>query len=276
MSPIHTLLRVLGREATTSSRGTGLFALVLVLIVALGALSELPQAQGPRAAATGALTPAMEAATRVDGALNGAAAWFAGNRQSAQDSARLRAENRRLAAQLARMQSIQRQNAQLRAELGLRRQDHLVTTGGMVVAHDPDGLDRTLTIDRGTASGVRPGLAVLAGGGLVGVVGSVTPASAQVETTADPALTIPVRTAVTGLGGTAAGGVPVLPVQLNAGPIPPQPAEAVVTAAGGGLPAGLPLGRLSMVMPGGRTAELTPFSDPAQASVVLVVRAVRR
>lgn len=273
MSPIHTITRFLGREVTTSSRGTGLFALVLALIVGLGALSGLPRAQAPRAAAAGALTPAMEAATRVDGLMNAAAAWFAGNRQSAQETAQLRAENRRLAAQLGRMQSLQRQNAQLRAELGLRRQDHLATTGATVIAHDPDGLDRTLTIDRGSARGVRPGMAVLAGGGLVGVVRSVTPSSALVETTADPGFRIGVRTAGTGLGGTAGGGEQALSVRLvTTGQTRPVSGEAVMTAGGGAVPPGLPLGRLSTVAAAGGAADLTPFSDPAQATVVLVVR----
>lgn len=279
MSPLRSTAAFVTREVVRSSRGTGLFALSVVLLVVLGAVSQDPQTYRARAAATGALTPAMQAATWVDGALNGAAAWFAGNRQASQENRRLQAENHRLAAEVAELQAIERQNAELRSELGVRRQDNLLTTGALVVARDPDGLDRTFTIDRGSSSGVRNGMAVVSDAGLVGVVRSVTPRSAQVETTAEPALQIPVLTASTGLQGTAQGG-PQLPVRLlTTGQAQPQPGEGVVTAGAGRVPAGLPVGRLAQVTVGSQAAKvaggvMTPFSDPAQADQVLVVRAV--
>lgn len=280
MSPLRSTARFVAREAVSSSRGTGLFALALVLLVFLGVASELPQAGRPRAVATGALTPAMEAATWVDGALNGAATWFAGNRQAAEQDQQLQAQNRRLAAEVAELQAIERQNAQLRSELGLRRQNHLVTTGATVVARDPDGLDRTFTIDHGSSSGVRPGMAVVAGAGLVGVVRSVTGRSALVETTAEPALQIPVLTATTGLHGTAQGGGQLTVRLLTSGQTQAQPGEGVVTAGGGRVPAGLPVGRLTTVSVAAQPGDVaggvvTPFSDPAQADQVMVVRAVQ-
>ncbi len=279
MSPLHTAVRFVRREAARSSRATGLFAIAVLLVVALGTASELPQARAPRAAATGALTPAMQAATLVDGAMNGAATWFVGNRQTADENQQLQEENRRLAAQLAQLQATERQNAQLRAELGLRHQDQLLTTGATVVAHDPDGLGRTLTIDHGSRSGVRPGMAVIAAGGMVGLVRSVTGWSAQVETTAEPGFAVGVVTAGTGLTGTVEGGTPALPVRLvSTGQTEPLPGEGVVTAGDAAIPGGLALGRLTTVSLGGQGAgtvdrgQVTPFSDPAQASQVLVVR----
>jgi rod shape-determining protein MreC len=283
MSSLHTAARFVGREAVRSSRGSGLFVIAVIVVMALGIASQLPQARVPRTAATGALTPAMQAATQVDGALTGAAAWFAGNRQTMDDNQQLQEENRRLAAQVAQLQATEQQNAQLRAELGLRQEDHLLTTGAMVVARDPDGLDRTFTIDHGNRSGVRPGMAVVAGGGMVGLVRSVTPWSAQVETTAEPGFAVAVMTAGTGLIGTARGGAPALPVRLvTTGQTEPQPGEGVVTAGAGAIPGGLALGRLTTVSVGGQAAgaivggQVTPFSDPAQASGVLVVRAVKQ
>lgn len=279
MPSLHSTVRFVAREALRSSRGTGLFVISVVLLVVLGTVSQLPQAGRPRAIATGALVPAMEAATWVDGAMNGAATWFAGNRQAAEQDQRLQAENRRLAAEVAQLQAIERQNAELRSELGLSRQGHLVTTGAAVVARDPDGLDRTFTIDHGSSSGVRPGMAVVAGAGLVGVVRSVTARSAQVETTAEPDFSVGVLTATTGLSGTARGG-PQFTVRLPAtGETQAQPGEGVVTARGGAVAAGLPVGRLTTVSLGGETASqtgdvITPFSDPAQADQILVVRSV--
>ncbi len=278
MSPLRSTITFVAGEAVRSSRATGLFALAVVLLIALGATSQLPQAGRPRAVATGALTPAMEAATWVDGALNGAAAWFAGNREAAEQNQQLQAQNRRLAAEVAQLQELERQNAELRSELGLRRQAHLLTTGATVVARDPDGLDHTFTVDHGSSSGVRGGMAVVAGDGLIGVVRSVTTRSAQVETIADPALRLAVLTATTGLPGTAQGGSEVSVRLATSGPTQPQPGEGVVTASGGALPPGLPLGRLTTVTVGSQASVagvVTPFSDPAQADLVLVVRAVR-
>lgn len=277
---MHSTARFVAREAVRSSRGTGVFAVAVILLVFLGLASELPQAARPRAVATGALTPAMQAANWVDGALNGAATWFAGNREAAVQDQQLQAENRRLAAQVAQLQASERQNAELRSELGLRRQDQLVTTGAAVVARDPDGLDRIFTIDRGSSSGVQPGMGVVAGAGLVGVVRAVTDRSAQVETTAEPTFTVPVLTATTGLPGTAQGGPQVTVRLLTTGQTQPQPGEGVVTAGGGSVAAGLPLGRLTTITVSGQTVQaaggvVTPFSDPAQADQVLVVRAER-
>ena len=276
---MRSTFRLIVREAVGSSRGTGVFALAVVMLVVLGAASQLPQAGPPRAAATGALTPEMQAATWVDGTLNGAASWFEGNRQGAEQNQQLQAENRRLAAEVAELQAAERQNAELRSELGLRRQGHLLTTGATVVARDPDGLGRTFTIDHGSSSGVRAGMAVVAGAGLVGVVRSVTARSAQVETIAEPALQIPVVTAVTGLRGMAQGGPQLVVRLLTTGQTQPQPGEGVVTAGAGSVPPALPLGRLASVTAGGQTANVaggvvTPFADPAQADVILVVRAV--
>ena len=280
MSPFRSTARFVAREAIWSSRGTGLFALAVVLLVVLGVTSQLPQAGRPRAVATGALTPAMQAATWVDGTLNGAASWFAGNRQAAQENQQLQAANRRLAAEVAQLQAEERQNAELRSELGLRRQEHLVTTGAAVVARDPDGLGRAFTIDHGSSSGLRPGMAVVADAGLVGVLRLVTARSAVVETTAESRFAIPVLTAVTGLRGTVQGGAQVSIRLLTSGQTQPQPGEGVVTAAGAAIPPGLPVGRLMSVGAGGQTASaaegiVTPFSDPAEADQVLVVRAVR-
>ncbi len=248
MSSLHTAARVVGHEAVRSSRGSGLFAIAVVLAVALVVASQLPQARAPRAAATSALAPAMQAATRVDGALQGAAVWFAGNRQTSDENQQLQQENRRLAAQLAQLQATQRENAQLRADLGLRQEDHLLATGATVVARDPDGLGRTFTIDHGSGSGVRPGMAVIANGAMVGLVRSVTASSAQVQTTAEPGFAVAVVTATTGLIGTAGGGTPALPVRLlTTGQTEPQPGEGVVTATGGLIPGGVALGRLTTV-----------------------------
>ncbi|MGH2930787.1 MAG: rod shape-determining protein MreC, partial [Solirubrobacteraceae bacterium] len=232
---------------------------------------------------TGALTPAMRAATWVGGELTGAATTFTDNHREAQQNARLRQENRRLAAQLAELQAAEQENAQLRAELGLKRQGQVRTTAATVVARDPDGLERTLTIDAGSSSGVRAGMAVLAGSGLVGVVRSVTPGSAQVRTTSDPAFRVAVRTSTTSLGGVAQGGERELAVRLSVtGQTQPQPGEGVVTAGEGGtIPPGIAVGRLTTTTISGRTAGsvsglITPFWDPAQVTSVLVVRSVRR
>lgn len=277
---MSALLRVLRHETLSRARGTGLFALLLALVVGLGAVAQLPVAQGPRAQVEASLTPAMRAASWVGSGLSAGAGAFTDNYAAARQNAELRQENQRLAAEVAQLQAAQREDSQLRSELGLTRQDHLRVVAATVVARDPDGLDRTLTIDRGSAAGIRPGMGIVAGTGLVGVVRSVTSRSAIVETVADPSLRLAVHTASSGLTGTLLGGPGELTVHLTAtAGAQPQPGEGVVTAGGGNLPADLPIGQLSTASMSGQTVavvpgQVTPFQDPAQVWSVVAVLSV--
>ena len=217
----------------------------------------------------------MRAGSWVGGALTESAATLGDNQRLSQQNAQLAQENRQLAAEVAQLQAVQSENAHLRSTLDLARRLNDRTVAADVVARDPDGLERSLVIAQGSAAGVRVGMTVVSGAGLVGRVATVEPHSAAVETTADPRFTVQVQTATTGLHGTARGGHASLPTQLAVDPnAQPQGGEAVVTAGSDGVPAGIPVGVLSTAGQGAgpRVAgSITPMEDLSQMSFVLVI-----
>jgi rod shape-determining protein MreC len=87
----------------------------------------------------------------------------------------VRAENEALQRQVAGLQvKLQQEHAlavrsqQLQALLELKTRSELPTVAAEVIAGNPDPMMRTLTIDRGSADGVRTDMAVIAPGGIVG------------------------------------------------------------------------------------------------------------
>ncbi len=136
---------------------------------------------------------------------------------------------------------------------------------------------RSAAISAGSGDGVRPGVAVLGAGGLAGLVDSVAPQVSTVRLAIDPATQIAARVASSGeLGvfrGTGSAGRFELLDPLGR----MAPGDLVVTlgTADGGLPAGLPLGRIAEVTGSSadltRAAEVTPAVDDSTLDRVAVL-----
>jgi len=86
----------------------------------------------------------------------------------------------------ARLSTLEAENARLRGLIGLQQASPKRPTAA-VIARDPAGWWQTLLLGRGSLQGVREGNAVLAPGGLIGLVTSVTPSTARVTLLTDPA-----------------------------------------------------------------------------------------
>jgi len=86
----------------------------------------------------------------------------------------------------ARLSTLEAENARLRGLIGLQQASPKRLTAA-VIARDPAGWWQTLVLGRGSLQGVRQGNAVLAPGGLIGLVSSVTPSTARVTLLTDPA-----------------------------------------------------------------------------------------
>lgn len=104
----------------------------------------------------------------------------------------------------ARLAALEAENARLRGLLGLRQASPTRLTAA-VIAREPAGWWQTLRIGRGSLQGVREGAAVLAPGGLIGLVSSVTPTTAQVTLLTDPASRVGVWVARTRHHGLLSG-----------------------------------------------------------------------
>jgi len=85
----------------------------------------------------------------------------------------------------ARLSVLEAENARLRGVVGLQRANP-TRISAPVISRDPAGWWQTLLIGRGSLNGVREGAAVLAPGGLIGLISSVTPTTARVTLLTDP------------------------------------------------------------------------------------------
>ncbi|MBW8803900.1 MAG: rod shape-determining protein MreC [Catenulisporales bacterium] len=141
------------------------------------------------------------------------------------------------------------------------------------------------TIDAGTVDGVRPGMTVLDGDGLVGRTVTVGAGTATVLLAADPRCTVGVRTA--GAGGPGGGGAVGLATGGGAGELSvqfydpqadiPIGTPVLTFGSGGGSPfvPGVPLGTVTSVRPTPgaltRTATVKPYVDYGGVQTVGVV-----
>ena len=86
----------------------------------------------------------------------------------------------------ASLQQLQRDNQRLRGLLDLDRSG-AGRVSAPVISRDPGGWWQQLELGKGSLDGIRPGAPVLAPGGLIGRVSSVTPTTARVELLTDSA-----------------------------------------------------------------------------------------
>ncbi|MFM7313562.1 MAG: rod shape-determining protein MreC [Cyanobium sp.] len=91
----------------------------------------------------------------------------------------------RMAGDRLRVEQLDRENRRLRELLGLST-NAAAGLPAPVISRDPSGWWQQLRIGRGSLQGVRVGDAVLAPGGLLGRVSSVTPTTAAVRLLTDP------------------------------------------------------------------------------------------
>jgi rod shape-determining protein MreC len=118
-----------------------------------------------------------------------------------EEAARLKLENQRLRLQAAEGEAAQRENARLRALLGWQSQNPLRLKAARVVGRDTANWWRSVRIDRGTRDGLKPDLPVLTAEGLVGRVGQVGFATAEVILVGDPKCRVSVVVRETGENG---------------------------------------------------------------------------
>jgi len=166
----------------------------------------------------------------------------------------------------ARIGALEAENARLRGLIGLQQASPKRLTAP-VIAREPAGWWQTLLLGRGSLQGVAEGQAVLAPGGLIGLVSAVSPSTARVTLLTDPASRVGVwvgRTARHGLLSGVGSPRPLLRFlekdpQVRAG-------DVVVTSPASTLvPPNLPVGVIQSVDEG---------ADPAPEAVVQLIAPV--
>lgn len=119
---------------------------------------------------------------------------------------RLKAENSRLRSELLQQKNSDGQAKQLKKALDLAGQARWNVVNAKVLAQGSAiSFTKTVTIDQGSRSGIKPNMTVINGQGLVGVVKSVFPSSSIVLLASDPTFKIGVRIARTQTIGILSG-----------------------------------------------------------------------
>lgn len=166
----------------------------------------------------------------------------------------------------------------LQALMDLKSQATVPTVAAEVIAGNPDSVVRTVTIDRGSADGVQPDMAVIAPGGIIGrIIGPVAQHAARVQLLID-------RNAAAGalIERTRAGGLivgaeanPPLRMELVSNLTDVKPGDNVVASGVDGIfPKGYLIGRVEQAERGAglyRTITVRPGVDFSSLEEVLVV-----
>lgn len=233
------------------------------------------------------LSPVQEGASRALKPARDLAGWVGDTVAAKGDVEDLRAERDALRRDLVRQEGAMRENERLRRLLELSSalglEDYRPLTA-RVITQSPSVWYATVGLNRGSSDGVRKGMPVVSGEGLIGRVTDVTGGSAQVTLITDHTSGVSARTnrgGVPGIVRTASTGNRADLVLVNTpGRAAVGPRERVVTAGTRSerleslFPPGLPIGAVSRIEePGSDTQEihLRPFADLRRLEYVQVL-----
>ena len=190
-------------------------------------------------------------------------------------NAALEQDLRALREQQVAAAELQRENEELRNQLGMRERLGFTTTAASVIAQPPTSVERSVLIDAGADNGLLPGMAVINEFGLVGKLTEVTSSNARVELLTSPRARYAVRIAETGEGGflTGSGAEPFQFEVIEPEPELPENAEIVTNLfTGSSVPDGIPVGVVEGPQsPGSRFLSVRPFVDFTRLTTVQIV-----
>mgnify|MGYP000851871867 CR=1 FL=1 len=194
----------------------------------------------------------------------------------------LRAENDRLRREMAGLRleagetdSLRRENARLKEILQAPNYGRKVLSAD-IVAYFP--FQQRITLNRGTAHGVKAGQAIVSDGALLGVVQTVESGRSQALLISSPVLSV--GAAVKGefrVAGIARGQRPGRLVFDFVDPYPVKPGASVETSGfSDTIPAGIPIGDVSEVRDdrdyGTRRAFIVPLATVGSGREVLIIQ----
>ena len=264
-------------ERRTRPRSTGLFLTLCAAMLLLAMVTQQPWAAGVRGNVKALLEPLEAAMTAASDRLGAVASGFGEVAALRAENQRLQDQNAALQRQVAELQAEGLDNAALRQALDFQRAYGHTTVPAQVVGRGPDAFNASLEIDRGSADGLRPGMVVVTGAGLVGRIVEVGPHAGLVQTLADPQSRVSGFLSKSGLEGTVSGGTGSLAMSIDPrfGAAPAVGEFAITSGVGGGYPRGLVIGQISSVAHHDAAtvdnASIAWANDPSAISVVLVI-----
>jgi len=150
--------------------------------------------------------------------LNTTVGWVSGNISSFTNGRHLVTENEELQLEISRLQLelyrlnlAAEENVYLHEALNMQQRfPDLPTMGARIIAHDPNNWHRSFHIDRGINDGVEEGMAIIATGGLAGVIRDTNPRRAQFVSVYDTRFAAAVVAARTGDSGILRGDIAIM------------------------------------------------------------------
>lgn len=199
--------------------------------------------------------------------------WLVGTER---ENGRLREENRRLRAEIDRLQEVRFANERLRKLLAFREEMNLPALPAQVIADDASSWFRTVLIDKGTEDGTREGLPVVVAEGVVGRIISAGPRQSRVLLITDASSAVATLVQSSRTRGVARGRGDGLNLDYVPRDAEIQVGEAVVTSGMGGIfPKGLSVGRIRAVTREAyglfQSVEVDPYVDFSRLEEVLVL-----
>lgn len=200
------------------------------------------------------IAPLQETATRMLRSLREGVASVRGLGGLVEENQRLSQEVVSLLAQQRENKVLQRENEELRRQLGFQARAAGDLVAGEVIARSRDGWWTTLRINKGALDGLRPEQAVISMDGLVGKTVSVSDRTADVLLLSDPTCRVSAQILRTGSFGLVAGRGPswegqvVCRMEFINKNVPIVPGDEVITSGLGGVfPKGLLIGYVDRV-----------------------------
>lgn len=184
--------------------------------------------------------------------------------QLERDNAALRAQNALLANENVRLYEL---SAAYAAEVNVRPVVDTNPKGieARVIGFPPENETRSVTINRGSSSGIHKDDGVLAAGGVVGRIESVTPFASKVVLITDYTSRLPAVMRRGRWWGIARGNLTSVRVEYIPQDAPLKVGEVVVTGEGRSFHSGIPIGTIAQIERGDTTLYQTAVLKPAAA-----------
>lgn len=190
----------------------------------------------------------------------------------------LKENNARLSQMVVELEEYRQEAARLESIIGLADAYGFTSVAARVVGYSTDSYNRSITLDAGSASGIKTGMPVMGATGVIGQVVSTTPATSNVRLLTDPQSGVSVLVQSSRAEGVLRGSVEgTLYLEGIDDTVEVKEGDVVITSGlGGGYYRGLVVGMITKIeqRPGSltRTIVVTPnasFSNISEALVVI-------
>lgn len=239
----------------TQKQSTGIRPLIVLCLVSLLLLTFYIREgdEGPihtlRSGVSVVTTPVRMAGSLVATPFNALGNVFGNLTASQETLSELKEQNAELTAQVAELSEAKKTAERLESLVGLQSTYNLTSTAARIIGTSSDAWSRTVTIDKGTASGFSLGMAVCNSGGVIGQIVEVSATTSTVQLANDEGSGISAMIQSTRaqgiLQGQADGTLRLSYVSTDADV---AVGDIVITSGIGGVfPKGLPLGTVTSV-----------------------------